>query len=116
MPEWFSTGMKMAFIAVVRVVETILGNVFIWANSAFYSFYEHVQRPFGMTAVNDQRLAGSIMMIEGSLVTIAALAWLFLRLASEGELRQQLLERGLDPRVVRRAVRYGRGKELEAPR
>ena len=52
------------------------------------------------------------MMIEGSLVTIAALAWLFLRLAQEGELRQELLERGLDPRAVRRAVRYGRAQEL----
>ena len=50
------------------------------------------------------------MMIEGSVVTILALAWLFLRLAEEGELRQQLLERGLDPRAVRRAVRYGRGE------
>jgi hypothetical protein len=52
------------------------------------------------------------MMIEGSIVTLAALAWLFLRLASEGELRQQLLEQGLDARAVRRAVRYGRAREL----
>ena len=37
------------------------------------------------------------MMIEGSLVTIGALAWLFLRLAQEGELRQELLERGPRP-------------------
>ena len=43
-------------------------------------------------------------------------AWLFLRLAAEGELRQELLERGLDPRAVRRAVRYGRGQELSEPR
>ena len=50
-------------------------------------------------------------MIEGSLVTIVALAWLFLRMAQEGEVRQELLERGLDPRVVRRAVRYGRAGE-----
>ena len=41
-----------------------------------------------------------------------ALAWLFLRMAQEGELRQELLERGLDPRAVRRAVRYGRAQEL----
>jgi hypothetical protein len=52
------------------------------------------------------------MMIEGSIVTIGALAWLFLRLAQEGELRQELLERGVDPRSVRRAVRYGRASEL----
>jgi hypothetical protein len=52
------------------------------------------------------------MMIEGSIVTLIALAWLFLRMAGEGELRQQLLERGLDPRTVRRAVRYGRADSL----
>jgi putative membrane protein len=116
MPEWFGTGVKMGYVAGVRVAETILGNVFIWGNSVFYDFYAHVTRPWGMSAIDDQRLAGSVMMIEGSLVTIAALAWLFLRLAAEGELRQQLLERGLDPRAVRRAVRYGRGKELEQAR
>jgi len=116
MPEWFGTGAKMGYVAVVRGVETILGNVFIWANTAFYDFYSGVARPWGMSAVDDQRVAGSVMMLEGSLVTIGALAWLFLRLGAEGELRQQLLERGLDPRVVRRAVRYGRGKELEQAR
>jgi hypothetical protein len=45
-------------------------------------------------------------------VTVAALAWLFLRMWSEGERRQELLERGLDPRAVRRAVRYGRAEDL----
>jgi len=52
------------------------------------------------------------MMIEGSLVTVVAIAWLFLKMAEEGEVRQQLLERGLDPRTVKRAVRYGRWREL----
>ena len=116
MPEWFGTGAKLGYVAVVRVVSTVLGNVFVWPNTVFYSFYEGVQRPFGLSAIDDQRLAGSVMMVEGSLVTIIALAWLFLRLAEEGELRQSLLERGLDPRAVRRAVRYGRAKELEQAR
>jgi hypothetical protein len=53
------------------------------------------------------------MLLEGSLVTLVAIAWLFLRMAEEGEVRQQLLERGVDPRVVRRAVRYRRWRELE---
>jgi putative membrane protein len=116
MPEWFGTAAKLGYVAVARVVETVLGNVFVWANSAFYDFYADTAHPWGMSAVDDQRVAGSVMMIEGSLVTICALSWLFLRLAEEGELRQQLLERGLDPRAVRRAVRYGRGKELEQAR
>jgi hypothetical protein len=56
------------------------------------------------------------MMAEGSLVTLAALVWLFLRLASEGELRQRLLEEGHDPRQVKRAVRYGRAGDLTRAR
>jgi putative membrane protein len=111
-PEWFGTGAKMGYIVVVRIVSTILGNVLVWAGTPFYGIYEDAHRPFGLSAEADQGIAGGIMMIEGSLVTIGVLAWLFLRLAQEGELRQELLERGLDPRSVRRAVRYGRGQEL----
>jgi putative membrane protein len=111
-PEWFGTAAKMGYVVVVRIVSTILGNVFVWAGTPFYAIYEDAHRPFGLSAEADQGIAGAIMMIEGSLVTIAVLAWLFLRLAEEGELRQELLERGVDPRSVRRAVRYGRGQEL----
>jgi putative membrane protein len=109
-PEWFGTGAKLGYIAAVRLAETLLGNVFLWSNKVFYPFYDGGR---GLSALQDQGLAGVVMMAEGSLVTIAALAWLFLRLGAESELRQRLLEEGLDPRAVRRAVRYGRGKELQ---
>jgi len=111
-PVWFGTAMKLGYIGVVRLIETILGNVFIWTNSVFYPWYEHADPVWGISAVHDQNLAGVVMMAEGSIVTIAALAWLFLRLGAEGELRQELLEQGLDARSVARAVRYGRGEEL----
>ena len=115
-PEWFGTGPKLAYIAGVRVVETVLGNVFVWAGTVFYGVYARGPELWGVSPLRDQGLAGAVMMIEGSLVTIVALAWLFLRLAREGELRQELLERGLDPRTVRRAVRYGRAQELAGRR
>ncbi|CAN5733602.1 cytochrome c oxidase assembly protein [soil metagenome] len=111
-PEWFGTGAKLAYIAGVRLIETVLGNVFLWAGAVFYPIYAAGDELWGISPLRDQGLAGAVMMIEGSLVTIAALAWLFLRLAREGEVRQELLERGLDARVVRRAVRYGRAREL----
>jgi putative membrane protein len=114
-PEWFGTGAKLVYIVAVRLFETVLGNVFLWSGTVFYPFYEH-REAWGITPLHDQGLAGAVMMIEGSLVTLAAIAWLFLRMASEGELRQELLERGLDPRVVKRAVRYGRAHELAEPR
>ena len=115
-PEWFGSGAKLAYIAAVRVVETVLGNVFFWSGSVFYAVYERQNRLWGLSALADQGIAGAVMMIEGSIVTLVALAWLFLRMASEGELRQQLLERGLDARTVKRAVRYGRAQELIRPR
>jgi putative membrane protein len=115
-PEWFGTGAKLGYIAIVRAVETVLGNVFFWAGSVFYTVYAHQDRLWGLSALADQGLAGAVMMIEGSIVTLVALAWLFLRMASEGELRQQLIERGLDPRTVKRAVRYGRAQELTRTR
>jgi cytochrome c oxidase assembly factor CtaG len=112
-PAWFGTGMKIGYIFVVRLIETVLGNVFIWSSSAFYSVYRHAPE-WGITPVHDLNLGGIVMMGEGSVVTLGVLVWLFLRLAAEGELRQRLLEQGLDPRQVRRAVRYGRGKDLSA--
>jgi putative membrane protein len=114
-PEWFGTAWKMGYMVVVRAVSTVLGNVFVWAGDPFYSVYEQADRPWDVSAEADQGIAGAVMMVEGSLVTIGVLAWLFLRLAAEGELRQELIERGLDPRVVRRAVRYGRAEDMAEP-
>ena len=115
-PEWFGTGFKLGYIVAVRVVETILGNVFVWSGGVFYRYYDHPVERWGISAHADQGIAGGLMMIEGSIVTLAALAWLFLRLGSESELHQQLLEDGVDPRAAGRAVRYGRGRELSGPR
>ena len=114
-PAWFGTGWKIGYIFVVRLLETILGNVFIWSSSAFYTVYRHAPE-WGITPVHDLNLGGIVMMAEGSIVTLSALAWLFLRMAAEGEARQQLIEAGYDPRQVSRAVRYGRAKDLGAPR
>ncbi len=111
-PEWFGTGAKLAYIVGVRLVATVVGNVFVWGGSAFYDVYETGDDYLGLSPEADQSLAGSLMMLEGSLVTVVAIAWLFLRMAQEGEVRQELLEKGHDPRAVRRAVRYRRWNEL----
>ncbi len=111
-PQWFGTGAKLGYIVAVRLIETVLGNVFLWSNGVFYRYYEHPVERWGISAHADQGIAGGLMMLEGSLVTLGALAWLFLRMGRESELRQQLLEQGVDARTATRAVRYGRGREL----
>ena len=112
-PEWFGTGAKLGYIVAVRLVETVLANVFLWAGEPVYGVYDRGAEFLGISPTADQALAGGVLMLTGSLVTVTAIAWLFLRLAEEGEARQRLLERGLDARTVRRAVRYGRWRELE---
>jgi cytochrome c oxidase assembly factor CtaG len=111
-PEWFSTGAKLGYVVGVRLVGTLIGNVFIWGGAPFYDVHETGGDFLGLSPKADQSLAGSMMMLEGSLVTIVAIAWLFLRMAQEGEIRQRLLESGHDARTVRRAVRHRRWREL----
>ena len=118
-PEWFGSGAKLGYIVGVRLVATTIGNVFVWSGGPFYDVYAGGDDYLGLSPEADQSLAGSLMMLEGSVVTIVAIAWLFLRMAQEGEIRQTLIERGHDPRAVRRAVRYRRWNELttlEPPR
>jgi putative membrane protein len=111
-PAWFGTAAKLGYVVAVRLLETILGNIFIWAGNPIYGVYDDGSELYGLSPLRDQGLAGTIMMIEGSLVTLGAIAWLFLRWGAESELRQQLIEQGVDAKVASRAVRYGRGEEL----
>jgi len=118
-PAWFGNGARLVYVLVVRLAGALLGNVLIWSGAVFYPDYRVGEAHHGITALTDQGLAGSIMMIEGSIVTIALFAWLFLRAAAEGERRQELLdlaaEQGvaLDEARAARAVSAGRDSELE---
>jgi hypothetical protein len=66
----------------------------------------------------DQIGAAGVMMVEESLLTIGLFCWLFLKVAREGEERQELLDYAaaqgveLDERRAARAVAAGRGAEL----
>jgi cytochrome c oxidase assembly factor CtaG len=113
-PAWFGTGPKIAYVGVVRALDAILGNIFWWSGSVFYSTYAVTAPRYGLPALEDQADAGTIMMAETGIVTLVLLLILFFRMAKEGETRQALIERGLDPEAVKRAVRYGRADVLAA--
>jgi putative membrane protein len=107
-PGWFGSGAKLLYIVAARFTSMVLANVFVWADGPIYRAYEDNVVRFGISAATDQVIAGSVMMIVDSVVTIAAIAWLFLKLASESERRQKLIEDGVEPETATRAVRYGR--------
>jgi putative membrane protein len=117
-PAWFGNGAKLFYIVAVRLTGALLGNVFVWSESVFYPDYRPGQASWDITPLEDQGIAGTLMMIEGSIVTVVLLGWLFLKTARESEERQELIElasaRGVEvsERRVARAVAAGRGEEL----
>jgi putative membrane protein len=118
MPSWFTNLGRLLYIVAVRLAGAVLGNVLLWTGTVIYPFYVHSDALHGIRAVADQNIAGAIMMVEESLLTLGLFCWLFLRVAREAEQRQELLDfaraNGLELTEVRaaRAVAAGRGAEL----
>lgn len=116
-PAWFGNAAQLAYIFAVRITGAVLGNILVFGRP-FYDVYDPGRASWNIGATADQAAAGGLMMVEGSLLTIGLLAWLFLRIARQTEERQELVElareRGveLSPRRAARAVAAGRGDEL----
>jgi putative membrane protein len=117
-PSWFGNLGKLVYIVAVRLTGTILGNIFLWSGTVFYPYYLHGDAVHHISPIADQNIAGAVMMVEESLLTLGLFCWLFLRTAREGEERQELLDFAqahdlelTDARAAR-AVAAGRGAEL----
>lgn len=117
-PTWFSNGARLVYILAVRLIGTVLGNVMIFAGTAFYPYYRAGDAHWHIAPLADQVAAGGLMMVEESLLTIGLFCWLFLRVARQNEQRQELLDYAtshglsLDEQRARRAVASGRSDEL----
>jgi len=118
-PSWFGNLGKLIYIVAVRLAGTVLGNIFLWSGTVFYPFYLHGEALHHISPLADQNIAGAIMMVEESILTLCLFCWLFLRAARESEERQDLLDfaraQGLELTEARaaRAVAAGRGAELQ---
>jgi putative membrane protein len=118
-PAWFTDGWKVIYVVLVRFVGAVLGNVFIWAGTDFYPPYKAGEATHGISPLTDQGIAGAIMMTEGMVVTLAVLAWAFLKWAADTTERQRLLDLAeaqgieLDEARAARAVAAGQAKHLE---
>ncbi len=118
MPAWFGNLGKLIYIVAVRLAGTALGNIFLWSGTVFYPYYLQSDSLHHISPIADQNLAGAIMMIEESLLTIGLFCWLFLRTARESEERQDLLDFAsshgvaLSEKRAARAIAAGRGADL----
>jgi len=81
-----STPGALAYLGVAFVASAFLGLAFIFSSSAFYDFYKHAPRLWGLSAAKDQNLGGILMNAEQTVVFLAALSYFLVRLLNEEEL------------------------------
>jgi cytochrome c oxidase assembly factor CtaG len=83
----------IAYMGSTKLFVGALGMGLAFAPEALYAFYVHHGRVWGISAHDDQSIAGIIMAVEQSLVMGVALVVLFVRALAESEREQQRRER-----------------------
>ena len=81
------------YMASTKVLVGFLGVLLTFAPGMLYTAYESGGTRWGLTAHDDQQVAGLVMALEQSLVMGVALAYLFIRMLSESEADEQRAER-----------------------
>ncbi|HET7568733.1 MAG TPA: cytochrome c oxidase assembly protein [Gaiellaceae bacterium] len=107
-PGWFSAGWRIPYLLAMWLVMLVLSQIFLWSGHVYFSPYLHAPRTWGLSALDDQKAGGGLMLLESSLTMLGALVWVLFRVLRESEARQRLLDSGVEPAVAARAARYGR--------
>ena len=85
--------MPVAYMGSTKLLVGILGIVLTFSPSALYPYYEHQPHYWGLTAGEDEAIAGLIMALEQSIIMGIAVAWLFTRLLGEADRADERAER-----------------------
>jgi putative membrane protein len=83
----------VVYMATTKLFVGALGMALAFAPSALYPYYVHQPRVWGLSAHDDQAIAGLIMAVEQSLVMGVAIVVLFVRALTESERAQRRRER-----------------------
>ncbi|HYU38713.1 MAG TPA: cytochrome c oxidase assembly protein [Acidimicrobiia bacterium] len=78
---------RMIFLFLQSVVPTIPASFLTFGSSPLYHFYEGVPHLWGLSTVDDQRLAGLIMKLGAGLLLWMLIAVIFFRWAGEEDRR-----------------------------
>jgi putative membrane protein len=93
------TGLQpLGYIAAAKGGLAALGLVLAWSSTAHYPWYEDAPRIWGLSAVEDQNVAGVIMMVEQSMTLVLVMVWVFVRMLSRSEQEEVRRER-LEPQA-----------------
>lgn len=70
---------QMAYLFVQSLLPAVIASFITFSRTAVYEFYEQAPRVWGITAVEDQQVAGAIMKTSGTLILWSFIAVAFFR-------------------------------------
>ncbi len=91
-PAWFNNWGRLGYLVGVRLIGAVLGNILIWTQTVVYPIYKQTDAAHGLNPLSDQNVAGAVMMIEQSILTLLLFGWLFYRFAVQDDERQALVD------------------------
>ena len=85
----------LAFIGGTKLLTSLLASAITFApsGSTFYDFYGAQPRMWGLSAAEDQHLAGGLMMFEELTVMLSAVMFMFARMLGESDRADERAER-----------------------
>jgi putative membrane protein len=83
----------VAYMVSTKLLVGLLGVALAFAPTSIYPFYQHHPHYWGLSASEDQSLAGLTMALEQSIVMGIALVYVFVQMLTESEREQQRAER-----------------------
>jgi putative membrane protein len=90
-PHRLGAGVRAGVVFAAFILGSPLGLVIALVPDAIYDFYvDAPERLWGLSAVEDQQLAGILMSVEQAIVFFAVFAFFFLRFLAEEERREDL--------------------------
>jgi len=81
--------LRMSYLFVQSLLPTVVAAFVTFADGAVYSFYEKAPRVWGITAVEDQQIAGGVMKLIGSLILWGLIALIFFQWYAEEQARDE---------------------------
>jgi len=83
----------VVYMAATKIAVGLLGVLLAFAPHVLFDFYKTDGTRWGLSAIDDQHVAGVIMALEQSMVMGVALAYLFIRMLQESEEADKRAER-----------------------
>jgi putative membrane protein len=84
-PRRLSPGAKAAYLFAAFIFASPLGLLLALLPSPLYDFYVDAPRIWGLSALEDQQLAGVAMAVSEAIVFFGVFAWFFVRFMAEEE-------------------------------